>query len=535
MKPFFILIAFLLCSSYVSQAQITALDSSFGVNGIVQLDSPIQMQSNKMALQADHKIILAGCYYYYLPNFDLVYELYTMRFHPDGSLDTSFNGNGIVMHPTYRGTTVSGVSVQADGKIVIAGTEHIERLLPNGQPDYSFCDSGSIQLSFLGPYDRIQDMILQPDGKVLVTGGFHQAYAMVYRLKADGHPDSTFGYNGLVTTTLDSAYSDNGAALTLQPDNKILLAGWTISSPPNYPATFSIVRYLPDGSLDPAFGSGNGYNKIYFPGQMHSRAVNVARQANGKILIGGIVFKPTPTDPNRYWYYSAFTRLDTSGNLDASFGTNGYMLSDTLSNNNNMNLWDEPRIVVQNDDKILLGYADFSAGQNGQFALRRFTPDGSIDNSFGLNGLITTDITVHEDYTTDLLVQPDGNILLSGISDVTDDWPLSLHYLGTMVRYKPNINLGVPDITNNISNLQLFPNPVDNITTLQYDLAATSKISIHLCDVNGRTIQSFYQNQQRSKGNHKETLTLRNDLSTGNYFVVMATENGVRVVKMSKN
>jgi len=531
MKPFLVLII-LLCS-YASQAQITALDSSFGVNGIVKIDSPIQMQSNKMALQADHKIILAGCYYYYLmPSFDMIYELYIMRFHPDGSIDTSFNGTGVVTHPTFRGTAVSGVAVQADGKIVVAGSQHVERLLPNGQPDYSFCDSGSIQLSFLGPYDRINNMVLQNDEKILVTGGFNQAYAMVFRLKPDGHPDSTFGYNGLVNTTLDSSASDNGAALAVQPDHKIVLTGRSIGSSPNYFSRVSVIRYLPDGSLDPSYGGGDGYNKINFPGQVHSHAVTITRLADNKMLIGALVYKPSPNNPNSYWAYSAFTRIDSNGSVDNSFGTNGYMLSDTLSNN--MNLWDIPKMAVQGDGKILLGYTDFSGGQMGRLALRRFTPNGSIDNSFGLNGLITTKITANKDMSTDLLVQPDGNILYSGVCDITDDWPLSRHYLGAIARYKPNINLGVPDLTNNISNLTLFPNPVDAVSTLKYELAFPTKVSIRLCDVNGRTVQSFYEWQQKSKGSYTETLTLRNDLSAGNYFLVMTTENGVHVLKVCK-
>lgn len=531
MKPFLALIVFMFCG-YVSQAQVTALDSSFGVNGIVKVDSPIQMRTNKMALQADHKIILAGSYYYYLPNFDLIYELYIMRFHADGSIDTSFNGTGLVTHPTYRGTAISGVAVQSDGKIVIAGSEHVERLLPNGQPDYSFCDSGSIQLSFLGPYDRLQDMVLQPDDKVLVTGGFNQMYAMTYRLKADGHPDSTFGYNGLVTTTLDSAYSDMGAALVVQPDNKIVLAGSTIAGPPDYLATVSVIRYMPDGSLDPNFGGGDGYNKIYFPGQRNSRSISIHQLANGKMLISGVIFKVAPNDPSRYWMYSAFTRINANGSVDNSFGTNGYLISDTLSNN--ANLWDAPKVAVQADEKILLGYTDFISAPKGQFMLKRFTANGNTDNSFGLSGTVTTDITPNEDIPTDLLIQPDGNILFSGVCDITDDWPLSKHSLGTMVRYKPNVNLGVPDVTNNISNLSLFPNPVEDAATLQFDLATTTNISIHLCDINGRTVQLFYQQQQRSKGKHSETLTLRNDLAPGNYFVVLTTENGVRVMKMSK-
>lgn len=532
MKPFLALIIFALCCGYTTQAQVTALDSSFGVNGIVKLDSPIQMQGNKMALQADHKIILAGCYYYYLPNFDMIYELYIMRFHPDGSIDTSFNGTGVVIHPTFRGTGVSGVKVQADGKIVIAGSQHIERLLANGQPDYSFCDSGSIQLAFLGPYDRISDMIFQPDGKVVVSGGFNQAYAMVYRLKADGHPDSTFGYNGLVNTTLDSSESDNGAALAIQPDNKIILTGWSIGNSPNYFSKVSIIRYMPDGSLDPTYSGGNGYNKISFPGQVHSRAVTITRLADNKMLVGALVYKPAPNNPNSYWAYSAFTRVDSIGNIDNGFGTNGYLLSDTLSNN--MNLWDMPKVAVQADGKILLGYTDFSGGQMGRFALRRFTPNGSMDNGFGLNGLITTKITANKDMSTDLLVQPDGNILFSGVCDITDDWPLSRHFLGAMVRYKPNINLGVPDLTSNISNLILFPNPVDAVATLRYELASATRVSIRLCDVNGRTVQSFYTDQQRNKGSHTEILTLRNDLATGNYFVVLTTENGVRVITINK-
>jgi uncharacterized delta-60 repeat protein len=139
-----------------------------------------------------------------------------------------------------------------------AGVEALRQVAP-GDLDTSFSSDGKVHTHFRGVvHDGVSAVVLQPDGKIIVAGNSNdlvvgQQVIALARFRSNGSLDSTFGHNGTVTTSFGPTGPAVALALTLQPDDKIVVAGLaTDDNSGNY--VFALARYLPTGALDPAFG-----------------------------------------------------------------------------------------------------------------------------------------------------------------------------------------------------------------------------------------------------------------------------------------
>jgi uncharacterized delta-60 repeat protein len=231
-----------------------ALDRTFGDGGIVRPDFGGLGWGMAVATQADGKIVVAG--HGTLPggNFDFVLA----RYNVDGSLDASFDGDGRVFTDFGYGDGANGLAIQPDGKIVAVGLARsgssrdtnefaVARYNPNGSLDSSFDGDGRVLTAFTSLTDSAVDAVVQPDGRIVVGGyaGFsftppHNQHYALARYNADGSLDTGFDGDGKVTT-IPGTYTEDVA---LQGDGKILLAGQ------------GITRYNADGSIDSSFGRG---------------------------------------------------------------------------------------------------------------------------------------------------------------------------------------------------------------------------------------------------------------------------------------
>ena len=179
----------------------------------------------------------------------------------DGTLNAAFGTSGKIRTEILGpGATdaASSVVVQPDGKIIAGGSTitktsfdfALTRYLTDGSLDPTF-GSGGRATSDFGGNDSIASIVLQPDGKIIAAGSTTPdggSYRMVVaRYLANGQLDRTFGNGGEVVTAVGS--SSSAAGVTLQPDGKIVVAGTSGND-------FALLRYLSDGSLDPAFGTG---------------------------------------------------------------------------------------------------------------------------------------------------------------------------------------------------------------------------------------------------------------------------------------
>jgi uncharacterized delta-60 repeat protein len=402
------------------------LDPTFGTGGkmTTNLNGAPGNQNDRvfaLVIQSDGKMLVGGRHLT-LGQFDLDFAL--VRYNADGTLDGSF-GNGGKVTTDFNGRTndeASALVVQPDGKIVAAGycgpgnsscsepgtqqnrTFALARYNVDGSLDTSFGNGGKVTTSFrVGQIGSLlaqaYALTLQPDGKIVAAGeagGFPNSSFAVIRYNPDGTLDGGFGTEGKVTTRLGTGrLGDRANAVAVQPDGKIIAAGFADFSVPSGPSIskFALARYNPDGTVDSSFGVGG---KV-IGGDGLGKAL--ALQPDGKILLTGV----SGSD-------FAMERYNSDGRLDSTFGIAGRVTTDFKCPPCGSE--EAFAIALQPNGKILVaGYSDVVSDRD--FALVRYNPDGSLDATFGSGGKVTTDFGA-EEIASAVAVLADGNIVAAG-------------------------------------------------------------------------------------------------------------------------
>ena len=218
-------------------------------------------------------------------------------------------------------------------------------------------------------------MALQPDGKLVVAGDSDANFALA-RYNSNGSLDASFGSGGKVITSFGG--TDQASAVILQPDGKIVVAGQTDTG---VSIDFALARYMPDGSLDGAFGSG-GRVTTNFTGTSDDLGAAVALQSDGKIVVGGT------SDDN-----FALARYTPAGVLDATFGTAGTVTT---------NLGGEDllhALALQPDGAIV------AVGESAdRFALARYQAFGQLSLRLVLDPEAITEFEPGDAFHFDLII-----------------------------------------------------------------------------------------------------------------------------------
>ncbi len=232
-----------------------------------------------VAIQSDGKVVVAGA-----TNNNFV----VARFNSDGSLDTSgsFNPNGYVTtnFPGNVTDAAYAVALQGDGKIVAAGVSTnnfaVARYNTNGSLDTTFDTDGMVTTNF-GSTDTANAVAVQPDGKIVAAGVSNNNFS-VARYNTNGSLDTTFDTDGMATTDLGA--SEYGYGVAMQWDGKIVVAGRSGNN-------FAVVRYTTSGALDNtgtgSFGGANGYVTTDFGGTDYAYGVAI-QPRDGRIVAVGI-------------------------------------------------------------------------------------------------------------------------------------------------------------------------------------------------------------------------------------------------------
>jgi len=235
----------------------------------------------------------------------------------------------------------------------------------DGSLDSTFGVNGIVITDFSGNDDIARGIVIQGDNQIVVAGGSGDDFAIA-RYNSDGSLDSTFGIGGKVTTDFFGG-NDRGSDIALQSDGRIVVAGQVETQAGNQTTLdFGLARYNTDGSLDSSFGLG-GMTTTDFLGQADF-AFAVTIQSNGRIVAaGGATIAGAPfTD-------FAVARYETNGSLDQSFGIGGKVMTDFFGRNDFA--YD---VVIQIDGRIVAaGQAELVQGGVVQqdFALARYLGD----------------------------------------------------------------------------------------------------------------------------------------------------------------
>jgi uncharacterized delta-60 repeat protein len=347
-----------------------SLNPSTGINGSVY----------SIGLQPDGRMIVGG---YFGGVKDSRHDGIA-RLQKDGSLDPGFNA-GPMFNTAYYGisnSVVYSVVLQPDGKVIVGGgftningiaRNNIARLNADGSMDMTFNPGAGADYS-------VYRVILQPDGKVLIVGAFTTVNRVPRRLFA------RLNANGSLDGSFNPDIGDGLPCVGLQPDGRMVVAGYRYFNP-SY--QHFITRLNPDGTTDPSFNSVPVTNFV----------TSLSVLANGKILLGGYFTNLGGVPRNR------IARLNSDGILDLSFNPAG------PDGNVAWNVFDTT--AIEQPDGKLLVWGDFTSFNGvARPGLVRLHPNGSVDTRFnagtGINwmagpGMIAT-----------LVMQPDSRILIGG-------------------------------------------------------------------------------------------------------------------------
>jgi uncharacterized delta-60 repeat protein len=392
-----------------------------------------------------------------------------------GNLDTTFGGAfGRYFINTESGQfdSATALSVQRDGKLVIAGTCGgdasadfcILRRNANGSVDttFGYSPSGGIsRITLTTAPDNAAAVIVQRDGNIVVAGtcaAFGVRSFCMTRLLPNGQFDVSFG-NGGVVNQIVGAGDANVTALLLQPDGKLVVTGSCFDGTYN---TLCAARFLTNGAFDNSFGN---QGRRFFTVASDARGFAAALRSDGRILIAGsckngasmcvgrltasgnvdgsfaqvdeliptngiaiasdggsdvangvaiqaegktVLGGSCPLNSNPAF---CVTRLDANGFPDNEFGVVGApdrIVRFSLNTSNAV----ASAVALQNDGRILL--VGSCLGANSDFCLLRLNDNGSADQSFGSFGVVKTNVIDAADFGNATLIQPDGKIVVAG-------------------------------------------------------------------------------------------------------------------------
>jgi uncharacterized delta-60 repeat protein len=399
----------------------------------------LPVPGTSFVVQGDGKFIVAGLSASPATSFSLA------RFNPDGTPDSTFGTNGLASVNFAAGSVdrANAVALQADGKIVAAGRTSavggthfgLTRFNTNGTVDTTFGQNGFVVINFGTTNDEANGVAVQADGRIVVAGtstvtGFPQSYMSVARCYSDGMQDSDFNANGKLQLNYGiqqgmpgvGPSTDVVTGLALQSDGQILVSGYTnLASTKDHlgPNNIAVVRFNAlNGTLDTSFGTSGLLNldlQRALVGTPTDGSNDIADrmilQPDGKILLG--VITENVSGLNNF----AMVRLNTNASLDNTLSLQGYVGTDFATDFRPGVLDQTNGVAVQADGKIILTGFSTRLG-NRAFAVARYDPNGTLDQSFGLHGEVVTNFPGStSDIASNVFIQADGKIVVLGTTN----------------------------------------------------------------------------------------------------------------------
>lgn len=528
LKVIFLLLLWGILLPRMVHAQPGAPDPSFGGgDGFSTANFLADAHANPLAVvvQPDNRIVVAGGTWQ--PNVQGTGSMALIRYMPNGQPDPTFgSGDAKVVH-VLAGFEIGieAMLLLPNGKILCTGGAWVDngeskimlaRFNADGLPDNSF-DGDGILTTQIGVGDQYgQSIALQPDGKILVAGyanidGYEDF--LLLRYNANGTLDQAFGGgDGIVTTSLGESYAGVEKVL-LQPDGKIIAAGYAVS---NGFDDFAIVRYKPNGDLDNTF-HGDGKYIVNLSGK-NERIYDALLQPDGKIVTVGPIFNDSGTDTQ-----FGILRFNPNGTLDQDFGGGDGKAIVNVSASAEYAI----ATVLQPDGKIIVGGHSRPADNAlYQFTLLRINANGTPDPDFSGDGTVIFPVSSSGSFMTDMVLQTDGKLVAVGRATYNN----TSSFVVTRFLTGLTVDTTVPAAVS--GKISFYPNPAQEQATLEFELQTTQTITLNLYDLQGRFIQNILPNTEKTAGKHTETLFFNSNLPAGAYLLSLETSSGVTTIEV---
>lgn len=467
-----------------------ALDPTFGTGGLVVTPLTGQQQIEDVAIYpagSAHagKIVAAGS------SSDGDSKFLVVRYHANGTLDTSFGSGGIATttFPKSSYQSIYAIGIQPDGKIVAGGTALVSgtetwalaRYNTNGTLDTSFGSRGRLTFDpnpTSNTADSIKDLLIQPDGKIVAVGTNNYIPSVqtvpIVRFLAGGKVDTTFSGDGIATVAGDFT------SVALQPNGNLVVAGSVPEAGTNDTELddSAFWRFNPDGSPDNSFGNA-GRVVVSLIAGFQDLTRGLAIQPDGKVVATVDVDSAvmSPIDGYHYPATVGTLRLNATGTLDQSYGTNGVTNTSLSIPNATYTSLNTGSVVLQADGKPLAAASgiaritnpDGSVTDKRFSAVVRYSQAGVPDATWANTG-----VALNYDATSGarrLAVQADGRVVNAGSTGGYVDVALICYLpaapvIGSFTTNSYPVTAGSP-VTLTAANVQAL-NPGSTITQVAF-------------------------------------------------------------------
>lgn len=520
--------------SYASAQLVGILDTTFANGGVGLISTqPTNIIGTDVVVQTNGKIIAS---FEMTQNANAESKLALWGFNPDGQLDSTFADNGALYHDLGLANSnikTNSIALQADGKILVAGNYlvwgavnkgiFIARLWPDGTLDSSFHWNGFLLQPFQNSTVLQTDLLVQPDGKILVlaydASRDRESTVHLSRYHPDGQRDFGFGYNGVYQDDffLITKFGTQVNTMALQPDGKIVMAareGLELG-PARVNYQFRIARLTAAGLLDSTFADSGHVAFDFSTNREEIKKLAIA--PDGSIYAAGQSFSNIE---------GFVLKLEPDGQVDSTYGTMG--LGGDPYPRQEIN-----DMILQEDGRILLigEYRPLGAGLADALVMR-LLPNGKPDAEFGV--LASATVYMPNKFVRGYAgaLQPDGKIVTVGVG--TDTAFFHDFFICRYVNDAP-ITSAITDMPQTTISFLTYPNPFDTDLKVIYELARSQTVSMSLLDMQGRRAATFFRQEFQPEGTYERSFELPYHLAQGPYWLRVTMDGQDRFFMLMKN
>lgn len=525
MKRSYLLITLISCAN--AMAQFGGLDPSFGNEGKVYSNFSGADRISDFVILPNGKIVAGG--YARTSGISNNNDFMVCRYHPDGTLDTTFGNNGkTIIDYNNAINNLTSICILQDGKILAAGNVFTNppaasnflfmRFNADGSHDTNFGTNGFVVSNFPTHNEIVLSLKELPDGDILAMGSTtvnsDKQFVIARYDSATMALDNNFNGTGYYISDSGPGNSSFAFNMLVLPDNKILVAGhkFLLGNALDY----AVWKFNENGTPDTSFGT-NGIvtNDFYGLGDL---GFDLATFPDGKILLSGCV----QDWDNRL--HTALIRYNANGTLDQSFGANGKVIPNIPLIENVV----QSHLCVRNNGKLALTFTFDNAPPsiNTDIGLIFLNADGTPDTIFGSNGdgIVTTNFSTAS-LPYGIAEQSDGKIVIAGYTVNPSDSILARYLVPSLGTVNHDHDLPI----------QIYPNPFHDHITIGFDSETPETVSFTLFDNRGRTINTNLSNAAIEANAQAISINDLGSLSQGIYFLKVQTETTTKTYKIIKS